>query len=237
MTCLPQHMRGPGPGSFDPLRDPVLPTTGPSLAPLLDDLADRLAGPGWAVVDGFLGEAAAQGAWRSVVEAWEGGRFQRAAVGAERGVLDDVRRDETWWIDETSSSELLPLLARVDELRAGLSRALALPLAEIELHAARYAPGAYYQTHVDELAHQSARRISLAWYANPDWRPEDGGELRLHTDPVVDVLPLFDRLVVFRSEDVPHEVLSPGRERWSVTGWMRLAPRDGLRLPRAGRRA
>ena len=44
---------------------------------------------------------------------------------------------------------------------------------------------------------------------------EDGSER------VEDVLPLGGRLVVFLSEDIPHEVLPTQKERISITGWLR----------------
>ena len=39
---------------------------------------------------------------------------------------------------------------------------------------------------------------------------------------IVRVLPEFATLVVFLSEDFPHEVLPATRDRYSVTGWFRL---------------
>jgi SM-20-related protein len=42
----------------------------------------------------------------------------------------------------------------------------------------------------------------------------------------VDVAPLLDRLLVFLSERVEHEVLPMRAPRWAVTAWFR--PRDAL---------
>ena len=45
-------------------------------------------------------------------------------------------------------------------------------------------------------------------------------------DGPVDVEPVLDRLLVFQSERVEHEVLPARAPRWAVTAWFR--PRDPL---------
>ena len=69
--------------------------------------------------------------------------------------------------------------------------------------------------------------MTAIYYANPAWRPEDGGVLRLHGgDGPLDVAPVLDRLLVFLSERVEHEVLPARAPRCAVTAWFR--PRDPL---------
>jgi SM-20-related protein len=74
--------------------------------------------------------------------------------------------------------------------------------------------------------------VTAIYYANPGWRAEDGGALRLYVDGAdgaaastdvapVDVAPLLDRLLVFLSERVEHEVLPTRAPRWAVTAWFR----------------
>ncbi|HET9450694.1 MAG TPA: 2OG-Fe(II) oxygenase, partial [Aggregicoccus sp.] len=59
------------------------------------------------------------------------------------------------------------------------------------------------------------------WYANPDWAPAHGGVLRLYPEgeAPVDVEPVLDRLVVFLSERVEHEVLPVSAPRLALTAW------------------
>jgi SM-20-related protein len=66
----------------------------------------------------------------------------------------------------------------------------------------------------------SARRLTAIYYLNEDWRPEDGGQLRLFLPSVDrDIAPIADRLLVFMSAEVEHAVLPALAERWALTAW------------------
>jgi len=61
------------------------------------------------------------------------------------------------------------------------------------------------------------------FYLNPNWQPQDGGQLLLYVQgETIEVAPNFGTLVTFLSEDVPHEVLPASRTRYSIAGWYRL---------------
>ena len=111
----------------------------------------------------------------------------------------------------------------MDDLRLALNRALFLGLDGYESHFACYAPGASYQRHLDRFRDDDSRTVSVVIYLNPDWRMEQGGALRLHTDggAASDIAPEGSRLVLFLSADMPHEVLPATRDRLSLAGWFR----------------
>ena len=102
-----------------------------------------------------------------------------------------------------------------------------------ELMYAWYPVGGYYRRHRDaEVDTPSAwRQYSFLLYLNDQWQPSHGGALRLHRDSggdtlptdelpnFVDVPPTEGTLVVFRSDLVPHEVLTTHQERSAVVGW------------------
>jgi SM-20-related protein len=68
--------------------------------------------------------------------------------------------------------------------------------------------------------------VTTILYLNPHWTPAAGGELIIYTANDREVLtavePLFGRMVVFLSEQFPHEVATTQQERYSLTGWYRI---------------
>jgi len=110
-----------------------------------------------------------------------------------------------------------------EELRLELNREAYLGLIELELHYARYPPGAGYARHVDQPFGSSQRKVSLVLYLNADWAPHHGGVLRIHEtdDRTLDIDPLGGRLVCFLTPGREHEVLQARRERLSISGWFR----------------
>lgn len=155
-------------------------------------------------------------------------RFRPAKVGrsAEASTQLTIRNDSILWIN---SGDLLggeaQLFKLLEHLRVQLNRTLYLGLTHFEAHYARYDEGHFYQRHVDRFQTDDARTISFVLYLNSGWKDSDGGHLRLHVTPPVDVVPEAGTLVCFTSADIEHEVLPAHRERMSIAAWFR---RDGV---------
>lgn len=216
-----------------------------------DPAVDTLAAGGFVVVDGWLGRASALALRGDLFSLLDLGCFAPARVGAgiRRQEASDVRRDSICWFDAAAPPEasdgrlgVLPgrevslFLARMALLREHLNRTCFLSLTEIECHAACYEPGAFYAAHLDTPAGDSRRVISFSHYLSERGNGESGGCLRLHGEgrDSIDIEPLFDRLVVFQSRSVLHEVRPVVVRRLSMTGWMsgEASPADWrLRLP------
>ena len=118
----------------------------------------------------------------------------------------------------------------MDDLRRTLNRELFLGLAEYEAHYAYYEPGSFYRRHVDrhgfdaEGAGCGQRVISTVCYVNESsWPADAGGELVLYAEDLgpLKVTPEAGTLVVFRSDNLAHEVLPATQQRLSIAGWMR----------------
>jgi SM-20-related protein len=157
------------------------------------------------------------------------GDFAAARVGSPGAQRrEDIRGDFTCWLREPLYPAERSLLDQLEELRLELNREATLGLFELELHYARYPPGAGYARHVDQPLGTSQRRVSLVLYLNVDWQPPDGGVLRLHEggDRTLDIEPLGGRLVCFLTPGRVHEVLTARRERLSISGW--FCGRDAL---------
>ena len=98
--------------------------------------------------------------------------------------------------------------------------------------------GSKYPLHIDNpqgLVAGDTRKLTCILYLNPDYKDGDGGELRLLLDngdetlEKVDLTPLGGRLLLFWSDEIPHEVLPTapnGRpddvslDRYALTVWI-----------------
>jgi SM-20-related protein len=150
------------------------------------------------------------------------GEFAAARIGSSGAEQrqENIRGDFTCWLQEPLLAPESALLQRLEELRLQLNRDAFLGLFELELHYAKYPPGAAYARHVDQPRGSAARNLSLALYLNRAWRRVDGGELRIHgANEFTDVEPLEGRLVCFLTADREHEVLTAKSDRLSISGW------------------
>lgn len=185
---------------------------------------------GWFLIDGVLGRPASMGIHDAVEALAAAGRLRPA--GLSRGTahrVDEVVRGDfaTWVTAEETPPKLAPLCGVFIALRDALNREAYLGLGRMEVQASRYpGGGSAYRRHRDAFpalpGGRPNRRVTAIYYANPAWRPEDGGALRLHLDAgPIDVAPVLDRLLVFLSEQVEHEVLPTHLPRRAITAWFR----------------
>lgn len=194
-----------------------------------DALFRDLAEQGFATQDGLLPPGLVDALYEEGLRGWRDGRHTEARVGAasrpER--ITAIRGDTIHWLDPQEHDDAQRrFLDWTETLRLKLNQDFYLGLQRSEFHFARYAPGLGYARHLDQHRNQPHRRITLILYLTPDRHPGDGGELCLYhpEDPQHEWLriePTRGRLVVFRSELLPHAVLPAHRPRWSVTGWFR----------------
>jgi len=201
-------------------------------------VAADLEHSGYCVVEGFLDANAIAALALECRSMHEREELRPAAIGRARGhnVDASIRGDHTRWFDE---AQLTPAQSTywtsMDSLRTSLNRQLLLGLDEIEAHYALYRPGARYARHRDRFRDDDARMLSSVLYLNRAWGRTDGGALRIYVggaagaserESHVDIAPRAGTLVLFLSADFEHEVLPASRERMSVAGWFRRAPRS-----------
>jgi SM-20-related protein len=160
--------------------------------------------------------------------------FHMAGIGREQDhqLNRFVRRDRICWLDR-SHQPVQFYLDWAEQLRQRLNREFFLGLFDYECHYAHYQKGAFYKKHLDAFKGNSNRRLSSILYLNPNWQAADGGELVLYAgdgETVLEtVLPSFGTMVLFLSEEFPHEVLPAKRSRYSLTGWYRVNTSNSLR--------
>lgn len=192
-----------------------------------DEIADALAGPGFIILDNIFPASLTLGLV-ALIGAREG-QLKRAGIGREGDyqLNDSVRGDAIQWL-EAGDATVTEFLSAMDKLRQALNERLYLGLFDYEAHFASYTPGAFYKKHRDAFRGKPGRKLSSVFYLNPDWDLTAGGELVLYDEAeeqeLVRVAPECGRLILFLSEDFPHEVLPARHPRQSIAGWFRVKP-------------
>lgn len=156
--------------------------------------------------------------------------FKLAGIGREAGFQTNqsIRSDYIHWL-QGNELELSPYFQLMEQLRLHLNRHFYLGLYDYECMFAHYPEKAFYQKHVDAFKDKpkagNNRIITTILYLNPDWPDDQGGELLLYQHdeekPFKTVLPKMGTLVIFLSDEFPHEVLPAKKSRYSITGWFR----------------
>ncbi|MCC2595956.1 2OG-Fe(II) oxygenase [Pusillimonas sp. MFBS29] len=205
-----------------------------------DHLIDTLANQGWVVCDQTIDATLRHNLYTQSATAWASGNFQQACIGrgASHLLNPAIRGDTICWIDAATTSEAgSNFLSWSTSLQHELNRQLYAGLNSAEFHFARYQTGQGYKKHLDQHQTQRHRKISLVLYLNPQWTDSDGGELCLYApedenQEIQRILPQPGRLVLFRSDLFPHEVLPCSQTRCSLTGWFRTdMPPSGSVMP------
>ncbi|AOE49249.1 2OG-Fe(II) oxygenase [Kangiella sediminilitoris] len=201
---------------------------------LFDKITDDIGRQGYSINPNALPPELSEALYRQLHQ-MSYSEFDSAGIGrqSDHMVNNFVRTDEICWIDGLSKAGQ-EWLAWTGELRVHLNSRLFLGLFSFESHFAHYAPGDFYKRHYDAFKGESNRVLSLVIYLNPEWQPEDSGELVLyrneHDSEGIKVTPTFGTLVAFLSEDFPHEVLPASRDRFSIAGWYRINTSQGHKV-------
>jgi SM-20-related protein len=186
---------------------------------------DSLVAHGYAVLPGYFQRTFTDALLVDLEKRKEIGMFRRAGTGRNENnrVNEKIRNDQTLWLDGVGDAQTA-YLDHMEGLRAALNQSLFLGLSSFEAHYAQYAPGGFYKKHIDSLKGSRNRIVSSVTYLTPDWVDADAGHLVLYDrddNETCRILPQAGTLVLFMSEDIPHEVLPPARARSSIAGWYR----------------
>ena len=150
--------------------------------------------------------------------------FNHAGIGRDHGrhFDPDIRSDEIAWINDSEKTGLA-WTTWMSELQACVNAKLFLGLFSFESHYAIFRPGGFYLRHSDAFRGDQNRILSITVYLNQDWQKIDAGELVLFVGrqslDQIEIAPKFGTIVVFLSEEVPHEVRTTSKNRHSIAGW------------------
>lgn len=193
------------------------------------DWVDALANDDYVVIDNFLSDDVYSQLRSFFLTKLGHDEFDPAGIGAlAEHHLDQSRRgDHVYWLDSNVDTNLSPVFELIHELIGKLNRYCYLGIADFESHLAYYPVGTFYEKHVDQFKARSNRLISMIIYLNEGWKSGDGGELKLFFDNEEKLVePIAKRIVLFKSDVLPHEVLKTNVGRYSLTGWLLKNPAD-----------
>jgi SM-20-related protein len=194
------------------------------LLPHQTRICNDLSNQGWVIIDDFLTPALITQLADECRQRDDNGDLAQAGIGRaeQRSVQQSIRGDKIQWLEQAMSPAIDHYLNSMAALRNMLNEQLFLGLESNENHFALYPPGAFYQRHIDRFRDNDSRTISSVLYLNAHWETDFGGELRLFcNDQHLDVPPIANRLLLFVSADIWHEVLPTKVERLSLTGWFK----------------
>ena len=181
---------------------------------------------GFVVWDDFLNHEELQLIVKDYLSLRDSGKFKRAGIGkgSDFHLNDEVRQDETYWLEPLSLSSAQKILwEKLETLKLTINESFFLGLWDFEAHYSYYPVGGIYQAHLDRFSKDDARTMSMVLYLNDSWEPSDGGELRIYPKDKnltpIDISPLGGRLVCFFSADILHEVLPAKKPRFGFAGW------------------
>lgn len=193
----------------------------------ISHIVDCIAHQGYAMIEDFLNSEETQALTKQAKALQSAGEMHKATTGIARTEHASIRGDFIHWIEVNEASAVeTTYLNAMAQLQKAINQTFFLGLFELESHFAIYPEGAGYQKHLDQFIGKEERKVSCIFYLNDEWKPEDGGHLRMYLDKkdekkFIDILPAAGTLVVFLSSDFLHEVLPAKRERISITGWFR----------------
>lgn len=152
--------------------------------------------------------------------------FRPAGVGKDSQLqrVEEIRGDWIKWLDpQLPPRELTSQINFLKDLQHEFNQRLYLGIQDFECHLAKYPVGSFYKKHVDRFEKDTSRSISFIFYLHQSWEAADGGELVLYNkdgEILKTILPEPGSMIIFLSEEFPHEVKVCSRERRSLTGWM-----------------
>jgi len=190
---------------------------------LMDDLAEN----DYVTADQFIDDEMYTRIMNFFREKEENDQLTKAGIGSsgEFKVDSSVRGDFIYWLERDNDQKMETFFSLMDELVDALRKYCYLSLSGSEFHIAKYPAGSYYKKHLDQFNNRSNRMITVLLYLNENWKPGDGGELKIYgKDQNILVEPVARRLLLFKSDKIEHEVLVTRVPRYSLTGWLLHQP-------------
>ncbi|MGG9971530.1 2OG-Fe(II) oxygenase [Ferruginibacter sp. SUN002] len=173
----------------------------------------------------FLDAALSEGLQQNILQLQKDKLMKVAGIGNEL-IMDaeqKMRTDKIHWLEEKTDNRFeQEFLSKMHDFIGYLNRTCYTGINACEFHYAVYEEGSFYKRHIDQFKNDDNRKFSMINYLNDNWIEEDGGQLLVYKDAVVQkILPHSQTTVFFKSNEMEHEVTKANRPRMSVTGWLK----------------
>lgn len=191
------------------------------------DWIDILADRDYVSIDNFLSDEVLLQIKTMLKDQLKVDHFKDAGIGSLFNNVKEpsIRSDRTLWLDKARDQEIAGYFETIEEFIQKLNRYCFLSLSGYEFHLAHYPKGTFYKRHLDSFTDRPNRMISVIIYLNENWQKGDGGELMIYKDDEeILIEPIDNRCVIFKSQELEHEVLTSYKDRYSVTGWLLHQP-------------
>ncbi|RBQ02279.1 2OG-Fe(II) oxygenase [Pedobacter miscanthi] len=192
---------------------------------IFDCLIDSFIEDKVGIAENFLSISLAAHLKENLITLFENKKLLNAGIGNNVIVNQDklIRSDVIYWLDRKHENQYEnDFFDLMDEFVVYLNQTCYTGITGYEFHYTLYEKGTFYKKHIDQFQHNGSRQYSMIMYLNADWKPEDGGELRIyHADEEQNISPDNGKSVFFKSSDLAHEVLLTNKQRMSITGWLK----------------
>src|SRR5689334_11329357 len=169
-----------------------------------DQLIDSYLDNNIGIDTGFLNKALSDGLHQNILQLQRDELMTAAGIGNEevKDHQQKLRGDKVYWMDKSHTNifeqEFLTLM---EDFIDHLNRTCYTGINAYEFHYAVYEEGSFYKRHKDQFRNDSNRKYSLITYLNEDWLAEEGGQLAVYDNDVVQqILPQSQTAVLFKSE-------------------------------------
>jgi SM-20-related protein len=175
----------------------------------------------------FLTSKLSKGLQQNIQQLQSDNAMRSASVGNDKlkDASQQMRSDKICWLDKSNNNAYeQEFLELAENFIAHLNSTCYTGINSYEFHYAVYEEGNFYKRHVDQFRSDNKRKFSLINYLNEDWLEEDGGQLCLYQNEVMQkIQPAAQTAVFFKSDEMEHEVALCRRSRLSITGWLKRA--------------
>ena len=177
------------------------------------------------ISEDFLGKALCQNLALHLLALNATDVLKEAEIGNDSKTTQNtlIRSDKIHWLDKSHNNEFEnEFFAKIDAFVAYLNMSCYTNISSYEFHYSLYEKGSFYKPHFDQFENDNHRQFSMISYLNPNWQPQDGGELHIYqTNNNQMISPTESKTVFFKSDELKHEVLVTNERRLSVTGWLK----------------